>query len=608
MIDKSNRALPAVVLLCAALLLAATAARAQGAAVARPNVILILTDDQGWWTIGANGNRLIETPVIDRLAAQGVRFTHFYASPVCTPTRAALLTGRHYQRTGAMDRALDLEPMSEKEVTLGNVFRSASYATALIGKWHLGRYMKYHPNANGFDEFFGFWRYGFINNYFDSDELEHNKEPVAATGYITDVLTDQAIAFVKRNTTRPFFLYLAYNAPHVPHLVPDGYAEKYLKKGIPLDDARTYGMIEAIDGNVGRLLEEVRRDGLDERTIVIFMSDNGGIDEFFRAGLRGGKGSVYEGGVRVPFIARWPGRFPAGAVVDAPVQHIDVFPTLCELTGAPAPGKVQIDGRSLAPLLKAGRGASPHDFVFHQWTRVEGPRSGEPERRGVLDVRRNLKLVSKHPEDLVRDPDKLRDEAGASEVRYELFDLARDPGESRDVSAAHPDVVRDLRQRYERWFADVSAGWEWSKVPVPIEVGREDENPVELDLFWARLAGKKLQRTFRHYARNSTENWSSVEDSLRWNVDVVRDGRYDVILDYGCDPADAGSRFVVRAGDSRVEGTVRATAGNLVFRRDVVGSLVLHKGTCVVEIKPISIAKRELMTLNKLSLRWSAKR
>ncbi len=567
----------------------------------KPNIILILTDDQGWWDLGVNGNSIIETPNVDRLAREGVRFTHFYVSPVCTPTRASLLTGRHYQRTGAIDSALDREPMRSDEVTLGQVFQRNGYRTALIGKWHVGRYMKYHPNNRGFDEFFGFWQYGFINHYFDSEELFHNKEHVKTSGYITDILTDQALAFVKEGPgRRPFLLYLAYNAPHVPHLVPDSYIQKYLDKKVPFSAARIYGMVSSLDENIARLLKTVDEARLREQTIVIFMSDNGGISRYFRAGLRGGKGSVYEGGVRVPFIARWPGQFPEGVVVDAEAQHIDVLPTLCELAGIPAPGQAKLDGRSIASLLRHGAGDSPHRYMFHQWHREYGPRTG-PDRRAILDVQTGLKLVNRHPEDLSLDIDEPKSQSSNSSVHYELFDIRKDPEESRDISAEYPDVVTKLRKQYEQWYADVSTGR--YKSSVPIEAGRADENPVELSLLWGYPVGKKLHFTYRHYLGDTFENWSELTDYVTWKIEVTQSGRYEVILEYACVPENAGSKLVIKAGQTEVEHVVQPTAGSGVFRRVNAGVLSLAKEQVSFEIRPVSIVGRELLILHGVCLK-----
>jgi len=558
---------------CFLLLFSTVAGAELQAPATQPNVILVLTDDQGWWDLGAHGNEAIETPVMDRLATQGVMFSRFYCSPVCSPTRAALMTGRHSQRTGAIDTYLGRDVMDPAEITLGQVFAKHGYRTGLVGKWHLGRYRKYHPVMRGFDEFFGFWQYGFINRYFDSDELFEDMTPVKTVGYITDVLTDRAIAFMRANKDRPFFLYLPYNAPPGPHDVPDPYIEKYLRKGLSLINARIYGMVTSIDENLGRLLETVDELGLADNTIFIFMADNGGVSNHFKAGLRGSKGRTYEGGIRVPFIARWPKHFPAGARVDAPAQHIDLFPTFCEVLGEPLPSDRVIDGRSILPLLKAGAGESPHDYLFHQWCRTKP----SPDKSWAVHHGR-YKLVN-----------------------GELFDLQADPGEKNNIAAEQPDVVKQLRAAFLKWFEDVTSGKTYERVP--IEVGRADENPVEIDITWGEPVGQKVKPIYRHYNCDCVTDWSEIGDAVRWKIDVVQAGRYEVALEYGCPPEQAGSRYRVGVGPAAVEGTVQPTPGWDVFESFTVGTFDLLKGPAELEIKPLSIAKSELMRLHKVWLR-----
>ena len=577
---RERRGIPMDYFLCALSVLCGSLFSTVRAAAAPddrpPNVVFVITDDQGWFDVGVNGNPHIDTPNMDRLAGEGVRFTHFYATPVCTPTRAGLITGRYFQRTGAIDTYMGRDTLAADEVTVAEVFKQRGYRTGIFGKWHLGRYARYHPNSRGFDEFFGFWQYGFINRYMDSDELWHNRRPVATVGYVTDVLTDQAIDFVRRNKARPFFCYVPYNAPHDPHLVDDRWIDKYLKRGLPLRQARIYGMVDVIDQNLGRLLKAIDDEGLRENTVVVFMTDNGGVSTYHKCGLRGNKGSVYEGGVRVPLFVRWPGKFPAGATVNAMAQYVDLFPTLCEIIGAPLPAGREIDGKTLLPLLKAGGGESPHEYLFHQWTRVR------PEADKNWAVRdRRYKLVN-----------------------GELFDLQADPGESKNIAADHPDVVKRLRGEFERWFADVTGGRDYARVP--IEVGRADENPVELDVTWAETAGaaKRVKPSYNRYIRDHVTDWTDAGDSIRFAIDVTRPGNYEVRLSYGSHPADAGSAFRVSVGDAHVDAKVRATAGREVFRPQRVGTLRLDRpGPATLEIKPLDLKGRELMVLHKVWLR-----
>lgn len=561
------------------------------ASQAPPNVILVITDDQGWWDAGVHGNPYIETPVMDRIARQGVRFSRFYCSPVCTPTRASLMTGRHYQRTGAVDTFRGRDTLSADEVTLAQIFRRQGYRTACIGKWHLGRYMRYHPNERGFEHFFGFWQYGYINRYDDPDELWHDKRRVTATGYVTDVLTDRAIAWIEQNRSKPFFLYLAYNAPHSPYLVPDSYLARYLKKGLPLQEARIYGMITSIDDNLGRLLAALERWKLTGNTVVIFMSDNGGVSRFHRCGLAGAKGSVYEGGIRVPFFVRWPGQFPAGAVVETPAQHVDIFATLCELAGAPPLADRKVDGRSFLEHLRRGEGPRLHEHLFHQWNRV----------RPLLDAPEDPSEASEDERKMFRPNWAVHDAHGFKlHATGELFDLNRDPAEQHNIAPQHPEAARGLRRRFEEFFREATAGQLYRRVP--IEVGREDENPVELDLAWSERVGRKLRYVGRRYHRDTIEGWSGPGDAARWRIEVVAAGRYEVILEYGCAPGDAGSRYGITAGRARLEFTVQPTAGPLVFESFRAGVLELERGPAVLEMPALAVRGAEPLHLHKVWL------
>lgn len=538
----------------------------------RPNVVLILTDDQGWWDLGCYGNPYIETPNIDKIAKEGVQFMRFYATPVCTPTRACLMTGRYFQRTGAIDTFMGRDTMSKDEITLAEIFKECGYKTALVGKWHLGRYMRYHPNNRGFDEFFGFWQYGFINRYFDSDELFYQNEQVFATGYITDVLTDFAANFIRENSDRPFFLFLSYNAPHFPYFVPDKYVEHYLRKGLPLRDAQIYGMITCIDENVGQILKTIEECGIDENTIIIFMSDNGGVSNWWKGGLRGSKGTVYEGGIRVPFIARWKGHFPRGIKVNAMAHVIDIFPTFCELLGVSPKSDRKIDGKSILQILLKGSNETPHEALFFQWTRVKP----NPDKNWAI-ISGKYKLIN-----------------------GELYDLESDPSEKRDISAQNPEVVRELRGKFEAWFEEVTSGQSYERVP--IEIGREDENPVEIDITWGEAFGGV---TIRHerYIRDRAENWGEIGDFVRWKIEAVKEGIYEVTLAYSCPPKEAGSIFRISIGNSHIDCKVEPTPDWEVFQKRVVGKILVPRGQNFLEIRPVSIKGKELMKLHKIWLK-----
>lgn len=561
-------------LLPAALL--AVPGRSQGVrSPSRPNIVHILTDDQGWPDLSLHGNPVLQTPVLDRLGREGTRLTRFYASPVCTPTRAALMTGRYPQRTGAIDTYMGRDTLDPAEQTLPELLGRAGYRSGLVGKWHLGRYARYHPTRRGFDQFFGFWQYGFINRYFDSEELWEGRTPVTTFGYVTDVLTDRAIRFVRESRGRPFYLYLAYNAPHAPYLCPDPLVAKYLARGCRLQDAQIYGMVENLDTNVGRLLGELDRLGLRDDTLVVFMTDNGHVSGHYTP-LRGRKGTVFEGGIRVPFFARWPGRIPAGRTLDTPAQHVDLFPTFLDAAGVGERPRNPVDGRSLLPLL-TGTGPAPEPrYLYHQWSRV---RPRDDQNWAIHD----------------------RAEGGRWKLANGLlFDLAADPAEQKDLAAAHPERAAALRAEFLRWFREVTAGRDYRRVP--IEIGHADENPVEIDLTWGEAVGSKVQPRYRNYNRDYVADWSVPGEGIRWEVDVLREGAYEVELTYGCEPEDAGGRFELVLGRARLEGKIEPGGSRDVWLVRNAGRIRLPRGRGTLTIRALTVPGRELMTLHKLRL------
>ena len=379
MIDRSlashaRRLAPCALALVLSLGWAQHASAGPAAADRKPNVLLIMTDDQGYGDLRLHGNAKIDTPVLDRLAGESTRFDRFFVCPLCTPTRASLLSGRYYLRTGVASVTRGLETMRSEEVTIAEVLKGGGYATGCFGKWHLGEHYPNHPNGQGFDEFFGMPT-GHWDNYFDP-RLEHNGRMVATRGYITDVLTDAGVRFIEQQRDRPFFCYVPYNAPHTPLQVPDALFDKYKARGLDDRAAAIYGMVENIDGNVGRLLRKLDALKLAGNTIVIFLSDNGpeGPEgSRYNAGMRGMKGRVHEGGVRVPLFVRWPGRIPRGKVVKQIAAHVDLLPTIAELCGVPLPRTQPLDGRSLAGLLMAKGQDWPDRMIFTRmpnWKRL----------------------------------------------------------------------------------------------------------------------------------------------------------------------------------------------------------------------------------------------
>ena len=493
----------------------------------RPNVLLVMTDDQGWGDVYSHGNSKIDTPVMDRLATEGARFDRFYVSPVCAPTRASLLTGRYSLRTGTADVTRGLETMRSEEVTVAEVFGAAGYRTGLFGKWHNGAHYPSDPKGQGFETFFGFMA-GHWNNYFDTG-LVYNGEAVETEGYITDVLTDSALAFIERHQDEPFLAYVPYNAPHGPFQVPDRYFDKYARRGLDDKTAAVYAMVENIDDNLGRLLSKLDELGLAEHTIVLFLTDNGPNGDRFNGGMKGRKGHVDEGGVRVPLFVRWPGQIPEGRLVRRLAAHIDLLPTLAELADVALPDTLALDGRSLVPLLRGGAGG-PERTLFTHWT---GTRDGTLERYpGAVRTERHR---------LVRTSDV-----------WALYDMRLDPYQLRDVAAERPGVVDSLSAAYEAWFDEVT------DVPVErprIPVGYDAAPTVELPAPEAHLGGGVQWKGGQGWANDWLVGWSDTS-AAAWELDVVVPGRYEVIALHTAPEEAVGTRLVVEAGGARVEGAM----------------------------------------------------
>jgi arylsulfatase A-like enzyme len=405
------------------------ALRAGAAPPARPNVVVIVSDDQGYGDISCYPHpREVRTPAMDRIAKRGIRFEQGYANAyVCAPSRAALLTGRYPQRYGfytASDSRVGL-PLSQ--MTLADLLKSQGYATGAFGKWHLGITPEYHPMKRGFDEFYGFLGHG-AHDYYDLrptgenwNSILRNYEPVDETGYLTDNLGREALSFIGRNEKKPFFLYLAFNAVHSPMQAPPEVIRKY-DTGDPKRDI-LMAMLECENNAIGKLLDELERRKLDRNTLLVFISDNGGAraNASNNGALRDYKQSVYEGGIRIPFMISWPGHLRENTVSREPVMFMDILPTVAAAVGAALPAERTFEGRNILPVI-AGKAAGPlHEALF--W-------NGAEEKTAVRAGRWKL----------VNNPGKT-----------ELFDLEADTGEKSDLAAQKPEIVARLRQAYEDW-------------------------------------------------------------------------------------------------------------------------------------------------------------
>jgi arylsulfatase A-like enzyme len=524
------------------------------AAAAKPNVLVVLIDDQGHGDLGCHGNPKIKTPNLDRLAAQSVNLRHFHVCPVCSPTRSSLLTGRYNYRTGIVDTFLGRSLMRPDEVTLARVLADAGYRTALFGKWHLGDNYPLRPQERGFQEVL-MLRGGGIGqpsdppggNHYHDPILEHNGVETKTKGYCSDVFTDAALDFVSQKSDKPFFVWLAFNCPHTPLEAPEKETAPYLKMSLSPDQfprvgqplparideqatAKIYGMVTNIDANVGRLLARLDERKLADDTIVIFLSDNGPQQARYNSGLRGLKGTVYEGGTRVPCYVRWPAKLQAGHVVDQPTAHIDLMPTLLEACGVAAPEKVKFDGVSLLGLMSGDQPALTRTLYF-QWHRGDVPELN----RNCAALGPRWKLVQ---------PRGAGAEKLPAEPAFQLFDLAADPYEMNDVADKHPEIVKQMRAGYEAWFKDVTArGFE----PPRIALGAEQE---------------PLTRLTRQDWRGPKAGWGA--DGLGyWEVEVTRPAAYDVTLRF---PAGGDGVVRFRLSGAAVEAKVKAGEAAHTFR------------------------------------------
>jgi len=452
---------------------------AEKPAVRQPNIVYVMTDDQGYGDIAAHGNPVIRTPHLDRLWRESVRFTEFHASPTCSPTRAALMTGRHEFRSGVTHTLFERERPALSATTLPQLLRGSGYTTGIFGKWHLGDEDAYQPGRRGFDRVFIHGGGGIGqnfpgscgdapgNSYFDP-WIRSDGTFVKASGYCTDVFFTAALEWIDqcRRRGKPFFCYLTPNAPHDPLDCPVGSDEPYLPRleaaGIATPAARAkiarfYGMIENIDTNMGRLLAQLDAWGLAEDTLVIFTTDNGTAtgEAVFNAGMRGKKVTAWRGGTRVPAFWRWKGTLPEGIDVPAHTAHIDVLPTLCELAATVIPPDVaaQVEGRSLVPLLHDAAAAWPDRMLVTHVGRWDRGQAGASALRNCRIREGRWSLIN------------VRNDPAA----WELHDLAADPGEARNVAGDHPDIVRRLTGAYDAWWQSVQADLDNENVAAPAE-------------------------------------------------------------------------------------------------------------------------------------------
>ena len=468
----------------------------------KPNVVLVITDDQGYGDLACHGNKIIKTPNLDKLYAESIRLTDFHVGPTCAPTRSALMTGRYCNRTGVWHTIMGRSLLRKDEVTMADVFAAGGYRTGMFGKWHLGDNYPFRPEDRGFDEVLAhrgggvgqgpdYWG----NDYFD-DTYFHNGTPKKYEGYCTDIWFDGAMRFIEANKDRPFFAYLTTNAPHGPYNVSEEYSKPY--EGTNTPNANFYGMITNIDDNMGRLMKKLKALDLEDNTLLVFMTDNGTAAGFrggkgFNAQMRGTKGSEYDGGHRVPCFVRWPaGGITGGRDVERLTAHVDLLPTFADICSLKKPRKVKLDGTSIAPLLHEPDRDWPDRILITDSQRIENP---EKWRKSAVMTDR-WRLVN-----------------GA-----ELYEIKKDPGQENDVAAANPQVVARLRRAYESWWDDVSRRFDEY---CPIILGDEHENPT-------RLMSHDWHSPKVPWHQNAVRGGQQANGF--WAVDVAISGKYEIEL------------------------------------------------------------------------------
>ncbi|WP_372949118.1 arylsulfatase [Mariniphaga sp.] len=565
----------------------------QSEKAANPNIILILTDDQGWGDLSISGNTNIETPNIDRLAETGITFDRFYVSPVCSPTRAEMLTGRYHPRGGVYSTSAGGERLDLDESTIAEYFSSAGYATAAYGKWHNGMQPPYHPNSRGLDDFYGFCS-GHWGNYF-SPMLEHNGEIVKGNGFLVDDLTDRGIDFIEGNKNRPFFLYLPYNTPHSPMQVPERWWNKFENKDLEMlhrepekeDIAFTraaLAMCENIDWNVGRIMEKVEELELAENTIIIYLSDNGPNGWRWNGGMKGRKGSTDEGGVRVPMFMKWKGVLQPGKKINEIAGAIDLLPTLADLAGIDFQPEKPLDGVSLKPLLTETNPTWNERLIYSFWA----------GRTSVRNQQFRLDNEGK------------------------LFDMESDSGQHEDVSEKFPEITTQLLQAKKNWEAEVL-----SELPETDErtftIGHPEFKFTHIP---ARdgIAHGNIQRSNRFPNDSFFTNWESTSDSITWEAEVLSDGDFEVEIYYTCPPEDVGALFELNFADEKLTGqiseahnpTLQGMENDRVERMESyvkdfkplkLGTIHLKKGKGILTLKATEIPGKQVMDFRLMVLK-----
>ena len=560
-----------------------------------PNIIVMLSDDQGWGDLGFTGNTFVQTPNIDRIAHEGTILENFYVCPVSSPTRAEFLTGRYHVRSCVNSTTGGDERFNLGEKTIAEYFREAGYATSLFGKWHSGTQYPYHPNARGFEEFYGFCS-GHWGNYWNP-VLEHNGEIISGEGFIIDDLTDKALDYIRDHKEHPFFMFLSYNTPHSPMQVPDSWWNRVKDRTLsqratfPEQEDTTFtkaalALAENLDWNIGRVLSLLHSLDLEQETIVIYFSDNGPNSFRWNGGMKGRKGSTDEGGVRSPFCIRWPGHIRKGAVETQLSGAIDLIPTLLGLAGIEYTPLRKLDGIDWGQRLLDEKAPAIDRVLYSYWG-------------GKTSVRISYYLL---------------------DAEDHLYKTDIDRAQRKDVSDKEPEIYERMK-RYSNWFKDELLADFPKKDTRPFIIGHPQETYSKLPARDARISGP-IERSNRYPNCSYFTNWKSPEAEISWNVEVEESGLFEAFIYYTCDKRNIGSTFELRTDRD---------AENLVFTLDQVndqpmlgadldrvlreesyvkgfapcsvGTIPLSKGTATLSLQAKTIRNEEAMNFWMLVLK-----
>ena len=536
----------------------------------KPNILIFLSDDQGWGDLSFNGNSNLSTPNIDGIANNGAAFDRFYVSPVCSPTRAELLSGKFFIRSGVNGVTRGYERMNLDHSLISDYFKEKDYRTGVFGKWHNGSQPPYHPNSRGFDEFYGFTS-GHWGNYYDP-VLENNGEITRGKGYISDDITDKAISFIK-NSKKPFFTYVSYNTPHSPMQVPDSYLKdknivlkgRYSDKENVKKTEAALAMVENLDYNVGKVIDSLKKYKLYDNTIIIYFSDNGPNGNRWNNDLKERKGSTNEGGVRVPFFIQWPKNIPSGIRVNQISSVLDIFPTLIELTNNSS--EIDFDGLSFKKYLEDQKLQDNQRKIFSYWNNKISVRNN----RFILDNQNNL------------------------------FDLKVDHQQEIVVNNKFTKEYNELKKAKNVWKNTVVDKYKKSIKRRRFTVNDLESVYTHLPARDAEITGD-LKRSSIHANCSFIENWENKEDYIYWDVEVLSSGKSNVELYYTLPENSVGTEIAIEYEDQiiykelktfhdpKLQGyekdiVKRIESYTKEFNKVTIGDIDFKKGSSVLKLK-----------------------